>query len=78
MIHPKYGHLTYRLSLFSYGDPAPYVKEFEHWQTAYAWAKEEIRTNAANLKRIDIVKQRHDGFIFTGIFRYDVINGRTI
>lgn len=58
MMHPKYGHIYYRVSIFTYGDPKSFDQDFEHWQSAYAFAKEEIRTNAANLKSIDIVNGR--------------------
>ena len=79
MIHPKYGHITYRVSVYETesGTDTPYTREFEHWQSAYAWAKRSKR-ESVGIRRIDILKHRFNGFIFTGILRWTRSQGRII
>lgn len=78
MMHPKYGHITYRVEIYTDGERKPYEREFEHWQTAYAYIRDHIRTNAAATNCIDVIKHRYDGFIYTGIFRWRPGPGRIV
>lgn len=78
MHHPTIGHITYQVNVYTYGERKPYQREFETWQSAYAYVKREIRDNAAGHRQIDVIKHRSDGFVFQGIFRWFPHLGRTV
>jgi len=78
MIHPVFGRLTYRVNVYATVSRSdrPFTRDFDHWQGAYAYAKSIIREDCG-VRAIDVIKHRHDGFIFQGILRWDRAHGRT-